>query len=401
MRVTLIAFGSVWPILLNTIEGTRTVDPVQIDTARAYRLPSHARLWRIVLPAAMPKIFAGVRVSLALAVILMVVSELVASTNGIGYRIQNSQIMFLLTDMWCGIVLLALLGYTLNWLFLKVEDRALGLVSRRARTRREIVARLIMLTVKDLHHAYAPGQVVTQSVSFEVRAGEIVSIVGPSGCGKTTLLKCLAGLLTPTAGDIRFQGEAIRGVPQGFAMVFQEYGRSLLPWATVNDNVELPLKYRPITADERRSRVTQSLEAVGLAGAGDRYPWQLSGGMQQRVAIARAIAYQPKLLLMDEPFASVDAQTRADLEDLVATVRDQFQITIVVVTHDIDEAVYLSDRVVVLSKSPSTVLDLVATELPRPRDQIATKAQPQFVSIRSKIARLIKRPTADVVRAPE
>ena len=126
MRVTLVAFGSVWPILLNTIEGTRTVDPVQIDTARAYRLPSHARLWRIVLPAALPKIFAGVRVSLALAVILMVVSELVASTNGIGYRIQNSQIMFLLTDMWCGIVLLALLGYTLNWLFLKVEDRALG-----------------------------------------------------------------------------------------------------------------------------------------------------------------------------------------------------------------------------------------------------------------------------------
>ena len=126
MRVTLIAFGSVWPILLNTIEGARTVDPIQLDTARAYRLPSHARLWRIVLPAAMPKIFAGLRVSLALAVILMVVSELVASTNGIGYRIQNSQIMFLLTDMWCGIVLLALLGYSLNAIFLTVEARALA-----------------------------------------------------------------------------------------------------------------------------------------------------------------------------------------------------------------------------------------------------------------------------------
>jgi ABC-type nitrate/sulfonate/bicarbonate transport system permease component len=126
MRVALIAFGSVWPILLNTIEGTRTVDPVQLDTARAYRLPPHARLLRIVLPAAMPKIFAGIRVSLSLAVILMVVSELVASTNGIGYRIQNAQIMFLLTDMWCGIVLLAVLGYALNWLFLKAEDHALG-----------------------------------------------------------------------------------------------------------------------------------------------------------------------------------------------------------------------------------------------------------------------------------
>jgi NitT/TauT family transport system ATP-binding protein len=127
-----------------------------------------------------------------------------------------------------------------------------------------------------------------------------------------------------------------------------------------------------------------------LASFGSHYPWQLSGGM--RVAIARAIAYQPKLLLMDEPFASVDAQTRADLEDLVATVRDQFRITIVVVTHDIDEAVYLSDRVVVLSKSPSIVLDVVATELPSPRDQITTKALPQFVSKRSAIAQLIRRP---------
>jgi ABC-type nitrate/sulfonate/bicarbonate transport system permease component len=126
MRIALIAFGSVWPVLLNTIEGTRTVDPVQLDTAMAFRLPRRALLWRIILPAAMPKIFAGMRISLALAVILMVVSELVASTNGIGYRIQNAQIMFLLTDMWCGIALLAVIGYALNRLFLKVEDRALN-----------------------------------------------------------------------------------------------------------------------------------------------------------------------------------------------------------------------------------------------------------------------------------
>jgi ABC-type nitrate/sulfonate/bicarbonate transport system permease component len=125
MRIALIAFGCVWPVLLNTIEGTRTVDPVQLDTAIAFRLPRRALLWCIILPAAMPKIFAGMRISLALAVILMVVSELVASTNGIGYRIQNAQIMFLLTDMWCGIALLAVIGYALNRLFLKVEDRAL------------------------------------------------------------------------------------------------------------------------------------------------------------------------------------------------------------------------------------------------------------------------------------
>jgi ABC-type nitrate/sulfonate/bicarbonate transport system permease component len=125
MRIALIAFGCVWPVLVNTVEGTSTVDPVQLDTAMAFKLPRHALLWRIILPAAMPKIFAGMRISLALAVILMVVSELVASTNGIGYRIQNAQILFLLTDMWCGIALLAVIGYALNRLFLKVEDRAL------------------------------------------------------------------------------------------------------------------------------------------------------------------------------------------------------------------------------------------------------------------------------------
>jgi NitT/TauT family transport system ATP-binding protein len=138
----------------------------------------------------------------------------------------------------------------------------------------------------------------------------------------------------------------------------------------------------------------RGFKAVDLSGLGDRYPWQLSGGMQQRVAIARALAYQPKLLLMDEPFASVDAQTRADLEDLVAAVRDQFGITIVLVTHDIDESVYLSDRVIVLSRSPSAVLAQIRIDLPRPRDQIKTKAMQQFVEKRTAIAQMIKRPVA-------
>ena len=252
-----------------------------------------------------------------------------------------------------------------------------------------------MLAVEELQFAYARDQIVIANVSFEVTAGEIVSIVGPSGCGKTTLLKTLAGLLKPTQGNVRFQTQPVHGVPAGLAMVFQEYSRSLLPWATVNDNVELPLRYKDIDAPARERLVSESLDAVGLSGFGKYYPWQLSGGMQQRVAIARALAYQPKLLLMDEPFASVDAQTRADLEDLVAAVRARFDITIVFITHDIDEAVYLSDRVIVLSKAPTTVLDRVAIELPRPRDQIATKALPQFVAKRSSIARLIRRPAAD------
>jgi NitT/TauT family transport system ATP-binding protein len=249
-----------------------------------------------------------------------------------------------------------------------------------------------VLAVERFHHTYMPEQLVAANISFDVKAGEIVSIVGPSGCGKTTLLKALAGLIRPTGGTIRFQGKVVQGVPDRLAIVFQEYGRSLLPWTTVNGNIELPLRYQSIPSDERRRRVAESLQAVDLSGFGERYPWQLSGGMQQRVAIARALAYQPKLLLMDEPFASVDAQTRADLEDLVATVRDRFGITMVLVTHDIDESVYLSDRVIVLSRSPSTVLAQVDIELPRPRDQIKTKAMQQFVEKRSEIAQMIRRP---------
>jgi NitT/TauT family transport system ATP-binding protein len=253
-----------------------------------------------------------------------------------------------------------------------------------------------VLAVKNVQFAYSPGQTVIANIGFDVTVGEIVSIVGPSGCGKTTLLKILAGLLAPSEGNIEFQSQPVRGVPAGLAMVFQEYSRSLLPWATVNDNIELPLRYKKVDPPSRARLVSESLDAVDLSGFGDHYPWQLSGGMQQRVAIARALAYQPRLLLMDEPFASVDAQTRADLEDLVAAVHARFGITIVFITHDIDEAVYLSDRVIVLSRSPTTVLDRIATDLPRPRDQIATKALPGFVAKRSEIARLIRRPTSDM-----
>ena len=165
----------------------------------------------------------------------------------------------------------------------------------------------------------------------------------------------------------------------------------LFPWATVEENVKLPLRYQEMSDQERNQRVRDSLDAVGLPNAAKQYPWQLSGGMQQRVAIARALSYRPELLLMDEPFASVDAQTRADLEDLVASIRARYNITIVVVTHDIDEAVYLSDRVIVLSKSPTTVLAEVGITIPRPRDQVLTRSTPQFGALRMQVASLIRR----------
>ena len=254
------------------------------------------------------------------------------------------------------------------------------------------------LEVRALSKTYGTGDRAVRAIddlTFEVEPGEFLCIVGPSGCGKTTLLKCLSGLLRPTSGAAYLEGTLIERSPDGLALVFQEYSRSLLPWMTVGANVRLPLLGRRVRRSERRSRAAEALDAVGLTGFEDKHPWQLSGGMQQRVAIARALAYQPHLLLMDEPFASVDAQTRADLEDLVLDVHERFGITVVFVTHDIDESVYLADRIVVLTHRPTTVEEIVTVSLPRPRDQIATKELPEFMEIRGRVIRLIKGETGE------
>jgi NitT/TauT family transport system ATP-binding protein len=254
-----------------------------------------------------------------------------------------------------------------------------------------------MLEIIGLGHSYA-GHTALRDVDLGLADGELVSIVGPSGCGKSTLLRCVAGLIEPTEGRILHGGEQVVGVPDGLAVVFQEYSRSLLPWLTVRDNVALPLRRRGGTKAERRAAATTALDEVGLAAAAQKHPWQLSGGMQQRVSIARALAYRPSLLLMDEPFGSVDAQTREDLEDLLLTVRGT-GMTILFVTHDIDESVYVGDRVVVLGRAPGTVIADLPVRLPTRGEQIATREQPEFVRLRAEVGRLVRSGTADAGRA--
>jgi len=247
-----------------------------------------------------------------------------------------------------------------------------------------------MLAIESLSHAY--GEVpVLSSVSLDVAEGELVSIVGPSGCGKSTLLRCVAGLIRPASGRVLLRGSPVDGVPPGLAVVFQEYGRSLLPWLNVRDNVALPLRRTPRAS--RRVTSLRALESVGLADFARKHPFQLSGGMQQRVAIARALVSEPSLLLMDEPFGSVDAQTREDLEDLLLSVRGA-GLTILFVTHDIDESVYVGDRVVVLGRSPGRVVADLPVDLPREREQITTRTLPAFVKLRAEVGRLVRgRPT--------
>ncbi|MQA13255.1 MAG: ATP-binding cassette domain-containing protein [Pseudonocardiaceae bacterium] len=253
-----------------------------------------------------------------------------------------------------------------------------------------------MLEVKALRKVYgsdAEAKPAVADLSFEVAEGEFVCILGSSGCGKTTMLRCLSGLAPATSGEVLLYGTPVTGPPADMSFVFQDYSRSLLPWMSVARNVAFPLRHKGFSAREARAATDEALQAVGLAGQGRSYPWQLSGGMQQRVAIARALAYRPRILLMDEPFASVDAQTRAELEDLLLRIWERFGVTIVFVTHDIDEAVYLADRVLVLS-APATVRHVADVALPRPRGQLETKRLPEFAGLRSELLSSLQRERA-------
>jgi NitT/TauT family transport system ATP-binding protein len=251
-----------------------------------------------------------------------------------------------------------------------------------------------VVSVSHLNKVYESKERRVEAIgdlSFDVQPGDFTCIVGPSGAGKTTFLKCLAGLLEPTSGSIRVNGHEVTGPPEEMAVVFQEYGRSLFPWKTVRQNIELPLRERKLPKEQITRMTDAALEAVSLGDVGDSYPWQLSGGMQQRVAIARAVAYQSKVMVLDEPFAAVDAQTRADLEDLMLRLWSELGLTVIFVTHDIDEAVYLGQRVLVLSMSPTHVLDDVRVDIPGTRTQALTRVEPRFAELRTRVYAGIQR----------
>ena len=252
------------------------------------------------------------------------------------------------------------------------------------------VADTELIAVDALRKSFAAKGGETRAIdglSLTLNEGEFLSVVGPSGCGKTTLLRCIANLLDTDGGEVRYRGQSVRGVLPGLQIVFQEFNRSLFPWLSVERNVRFPL--HDLSKSEARARADEALRLVHLEGFAHHYPWQLSGGMQQRVALARAIAAQAELVLMDEPFASVDAQTRIALEMMLLAVWQQLGLSILFVTHDIDEAILLSDRVLVLSQRPSSVIAEIDVDLPRPRDQLKTKELPRFQDLREEIFALL------------
>jgi NitT/TauT family transport system ATP-binding protein len=246
-----------------------------------------------------------------------------------------------------------------------------------------------VLSVSELEKRYAPDSPpAIAGVSFHVTEGELLAIVGPSGCGKTTLLRLLCGLARPTAGTVLLDGRPVVRPPREMAIVFQDYSRSLFPWLTVLRNVLFPLRRARLSKAGKIERAEAILKDMGLEGTERKYPWELSGGMQQRVAIARALVSHPEVLLLDEPFASVDALTRAELQDLLLHVhgtREGRAATIVHVTHDIDEAAYLADRVLVLGARPGRILETIDVALPRPRSQTETRSTERFLAVRNEI----------------
>jgi NitT/TauT family transport system ATP-binding protein len=228
------------------------------------------------------------------------------------------------------------------------------------------------------------------SVSLDVAPGEFLAIVGPSGCGKSTLLQVIAGLMMPSAGKVRLGEQDVTGEPAHMVYLFQQYSKSLLPWMTVANNVMFAFSHRiKLSSAAAQSRCRDYLAMVGLADFAQHYPWQLSGGMQQRVAIARALAAEPRVLLMDEPFSSVDALTRMDLHSLILDLWSQKRFTAVLVTHDVDEAIFLADRVAVLTHRPATISEVIETKLPRPRHAIETRESPEFLALRHRLLKYL------------
>jgi len=250
-----------------------------------------------------------------------------------------------------------------------------------------------LMQVDNIHKSLGAGEQslhVLGGLSFEVQAGKFISVVGPSGCGKTTLLMCLAGLLQVDTGSVRFDGQPVQEPPAGVAVVFQDYSRSLLPWKNNLDNVLFGMRRLALGVQESREWAMELLASVGLRSYEKHYPWQVSGGMQQRVAIARGLASRSRLLLLDEPLAAVDAQTRADMQDLLLQLAAHYQQTCVLVTHDVDEAVYLADRVVVLSARPTQVQRSIEVTLDKPRDQLSTREHPEFLRLRHEVLSMIR-----------
>ena len=399
--------GAFYPIVTNTYLGVSEVPATYLEAARLLGASSWRIYKEVVFPAALPSIFAGLRVGLGIAWMCVVAAEMIAARSGLGYEIQLNRQLLQLDRVVAGMAVIGIIGVCMNKFMQALEARVIvwrnqkqdsiqsaapdcDLVpdlSKETKTLSELAAIAkprpgASVEVKQVSFAYAAGSSVIERLNLSIKAGEAFSILGGSGCGKTTILRLMAGLLEPHSGQMVIDGGPLAAHRRETTMVFQ--GASLFPWLTAIDNVAFALISRGMSRQTAQSLGQKYLHLVGVDRHASHYPHQFSGGQQQRVALARALAFQPRLILMDEPFSQLDSQTRESLQEDVSRLLRAMGITLVLVTHDIREAMFMSDRIAVLSASAKTVVREFIVAEPRPRGD-EFRYRPEFGRLRAEI----------------
>ena len=361
-KVAVIFLAAYFPVLVNTVSGIERTDPKLIEVGKMYHLNCWQQFTKIYLPSALPSIFVGLKLGLSVSWMAVVGAEMIAATSGIGFRINDARSLMQYPVVFAGIIAIAVVGV--------IMDLAISLIGKLCtpweKGRKAQMGKT--LSIQNVNKSFTvDGQKVDvlKDINLEVQEGEFIAIVGHSGCGKSTLLKIIAGLEKNDTGLVTVDGKEVDGPGMDRGMIFQEH--RLFPWMSIEKNVQLGLK--GLSKEEKTKLSDQYLELVKLSEFKKAYPSQLSGGMSQRAAIARSLVSQPEVLLLDEPFGALDALTKIELQEELLKIRERFHNTMLMVTHDIEEAVYLADRIVVMSARPGRIKDVIKVELGTYRDR--------------------------------
>lgn len=380
-KVLLIAAGVFFPIYLSLSAAILDLDRKLVEVGRIFRLSRAAMVWRVFLPATLPAYFVALRNGLGLGWMFVVAAEFMGASSGLGFLLIDGQMTGNTPVILASIIAFAILGKLTDWALFSLGRHVLRWQDSVARAR----YRAAVLDIHALSMRYPNGHRALDRVDLSVKAGEIIGVVGASGCGKSTLLRLLAGLAQPSGGEIRLNGTPVTAPRPEIGLVFQE--PRLMPWLTILDNVAFGIRYSD--ARERLLRCDEVLARVGLAAFAYHWPRELSGGMAQRVSLARALVCKPAILLLDEPFSALDELTRYDLQEHLLDLWRIDRPTMVLVTHDIEEALFLSDRIVILKGQPGRIEAATQIRLPRPRERTASQIQ----SFKQELLRALRAPT--------
>ncbi len=410
-----IFIGAFYPIFTNTLLGVREVPALYIDAAKMLGA-SKARIYQqVIVPCALPSIFAGLRVGLGFAWACVVAAEMIAAHSGLGYEIQLNRQLLQLDRVVAGMAVIGFIGVTMGLIMECLEQKLLPWRKIKGRSASEQIIdeenlpganqQSILDSIDNLTGAsivldkvnfkYNQSKPILENVSLTLKEGEFHCLIGPSGCGKTSLLRLIAGLYLPTSGRITVNGGNVIEHKSEITMVFQT--GALFPWLTALENVAFALQSQGLSKTASTAQAKTFLEVVGLTNRSCSYPSQLSGGQQQRVALARALAYRPRLILMDEPFSALDSQTRELLQQDVANLLSKMGVSVILVTHDIREAVFMAEKVYVMSKNGGRIVEELTIDTPRPERDDAFRYSAEFSSARAALWHALHNKTNDTV----